>query len=165
MAISDLFKKKEQIDDSLIYAPVTGKVMKLADVQDEVFSSGAMGEGIAIEPSEGKVYAPCNGEVSALFPTGHAIGITAKNGADILIHVGMDTVSLNGEGFKIKTKTGDKVKKGQLLIEFDIDLIKSKGYMITTPVVVTNSNEAAEFNIKSIDTADKDTIILECKFE
>lgn len=124
-----------------LYAPIKGKTMPLSEVKDEVFSSGAMGDGIATDPEVGEVYAPCDGEISTFFPTGHAIGITAADGAEVLIHVGMDTVALNGEGFKPMAKEGDKVKKGQLLLKFDIKLIKSKGYSLVTPMIITNSDE------------------------
>lgn len=127
-----------------LYAPITGKVIALSEVEDEVFSSGAMGDGVGIVPAKGEVYAPCDGEISTFFPTGHAIGITAADGAEVLIHVGMDTVELNGEGFKPQAKEGDKVKKGQLLLKFDMELIASKGYKLVTPVIVTNADEVGE---------------------
>jgi PTS system beta-glucosides-specific IIC component len=127
-----------------IAAPVTGNVIALSDVKDEAFSTGALGQGLAIEPSEGKIYAPVDGEISTFFPTGHAIGITGDNGAEILIHVGMDTVELNGKGFTPKKKQGDKVKKGELLLEFDINVIKQAGLMTVTPVIITNSDDFAD---------------------
>lgn len=127
-----------------VYAPVTGEVRPLAECPDEVFSSEALGKGVFIEPAEGKVYAPCNGEISTLFETKHAIGITGTAGEEILIHVGMDTVNLGGEGFTAHINTGDKVKRGQLLLEFDMDFIRSKGLATATPVVVTNHDELGE---------------------
>jgi PTS system beta-glucosides-specific IIC component len=127
-----------------IAAPVTGNVIALSDVKDEAFSTGALGQGLAIEPSEGKIYAPVDGEISTFFPTGHAIGITGDNGAEILIHVGMDTVGLNGKGFTPKKKQGDRVKKGELLLEFDINVIKQAGLMTVTPVIITNSDDFAD---------------------
>jgi PTS system beta-glucosides-specific IIC component len=127
-----------------VAAPVTGKVIALSDVKDEAFSSGAMGQGLGIEPSEGKVYAPADGEISTFFPTGHAIGITSDNGIEILIHVGMDTVELNGKGFTPKKKQGDHVKKGELLLEFDMNVIKGAGYSTVTPVIITNSDDYAD---------------------
>lgn len=165
MSITDIFKKisgKEEPDAS-IYAPVAGKIIKLSDIQDEAFASGAMGEGIAIEPSEGKVYAPCDGEISAFFPTGHAFGITSKTGAEILIHVGMDTVNLGGQGFFAKAKSGEKVKKGQLLLEFDMEYIRSQNLPLTTPVVITNSGDMAELKTASVETVSNADIIMECK--
>ncbi|MCM1127463.1 MAG: beta-glucoside-specific PTS transporter subunit IIABC [Lachnospiraceae bacterium] len=121
-----------------LYAPITGKMIPLSDVEDEVFSSGALGGGVAFVPSVGEVYAPCDGVIATFFPTGHAIGMTAEDGAEVLIHVGMDTVALKGEGFTPMAKEGDKVKKGQLLLKFDIDLITQKGYKTVTPVILTN---------------------------
>ncbi|MFC6464048.1 beta-glucoside-specific PTS transporter subunit IIABC [Marinilactibacillus sp. GCM10026970] len=128
------------VEKEVIESPVTGTVLPLSEVKDEAFSSGAMGKGVAIEPTEGKVVSPVNGEVTALFPTGHAIGITSDEGVELLIHVGMDTVQLDGEGFTAHVKTGDRVEVGQTLIEFDIDLIKKAGYPVTTPVLVTNAD-------------------------
>ncbi|MGX7031012.1 beta-glucoside-specific PTS transporter subunit IIABC [Vagococcus zengguangii] len=122
-------------------SPLKGQVIALGDVEDAVFSSGAMGQGVAIEPTEGKLLAPVDGEIALLFPTGHAIGMKTTDGAEILMHIGMDTVELNGEGFTAHVAQGDQVKAGQLLIEFDIDFIKSKGKPTVTPIVVTNSAE------------------------
>ncbi|MDD6328168.1 MAG: beta-glucoside-specific PTS transporter subunit IIABC [Lachnospiraceae bacterium] len=127
-----------------IVAPIKGSVVALSDVKDEVFSSEAMGKGVAIEPSEGAVYAPADGVISTFFPTGHAIGITTDTGAEILIHVGMDTVDMDGDGFVPQKKQDDKVKKGELLLKFDIDKIKAAGHPITTPVIVTNSDDYAD---------------------
>lgn len=128
-------------DDKKIYAPIVGEAVALDTIQDEVFSSGAMGKGVAIIPAEGKVYAPCDGTISTFFPTGHAIGIETGHGADILIHVGMDTVKLDGKGFLPKVKEGDKVTRGQLLLEFDMEYMKSQGYSVITPVVITNTDD------------------------
>lgn len=121
-----------------LFAPITGKTIPVTEVEDEVFSSGALGDGIAIIPEAGEVYAPCDGEISTFFPTGHAIGITAPDGAEILIHVGMNTVELKGEGFEPMAKEGDTVRKGQLLLKFDMDMIAAKGYKLETPMIVTN---------------------------
>ena len=124
-----------------IASPVTGKVIPLSEIKDEVFSSGALGQGVGIIPSVGEVYAPADGELTTFFPTGHAIGIATDNGAEILIHVGMDTVSLNGKGFKPMKKQGDRVKKGELLLKFDINVIQDAGLLTDTPVVVTNVDD------------------------
>jgi PTS system beta-glucosides-specific IIC component len=126
-----------------IAAPITGKIIALSDVSDEAFSSGALGQGLAIEPAEGKVYAPIDGEISTFFPTGHAVGITGNNGAEILIHVGMDTVELNGKGFSPKKKQGDKVKSGDLILEVDLETVKAAGKPTVTPIIVTNSDDYA----------------------
>lgn len=120
-------------------SPLTGRLMPLSEVQDPVFSSGALGQGIAVEPEIGEVYAPCDGTISAFFETGHALGITSDQGGEVLIHVGMDTVNLKGEGFMPMVKVGDKVTTGQLLLKFDIPFIKSKGLSVVTPVLLSNS--------------------------
>ena len=132
--------------------------MALADVKDEVFSSESMGKGIAIEPEEGKVYAPADGVISTFFPTGHAIGITTDSGAEILIHVGMDTVEMNGDGFEPQKSQDDKVKKGDLLLKFNIDKIKAAGHPVTTPVIITNSDDYADViptNAPKVDSGDE----------
>lgn len=134
-----------ELNNKEVLSPLEGKVIELSKVKDVAFSSGALGKGVAIEPSEGKLYAPISGTVSALFPTKHAIGITADSGAEILIHIGMDTVQLKGEHFTTHIKKGDYVKNGQLLIEFDIDQILKTGKLLTTPVVITNHDK---FNIE-----------------
>ena len=128
-------------DVKVIAAPVKGEVKPLSEISDEAFSSGVLGLGCAIEPDEGKVYAPCDGKITTFFPTGHAIGISSDNGAEILIHVGMDTVKLDGKGFKPVKAQGDRVKRGDLLLEFDIELIKKEGYPATTPVIITNTDD------------------------
>ena len=130
--------------NEVVVAPAKGEVKPLSEAPDEVFASEAMGKGVVIVPSEGKIYAPVSGKVTSFFPTGHAIGIHSDNGADILIHVGMDTVKLNGDGFTKKVEQGATVKKGDLLLEFDIDKIKAAGYKIDTPVVVNNTKDYAD---------------------
>lgn len=124
-----------------ILSPVIGKAINLSDVPDETFAAGVLGLGAAVEPSEGKVIAPADGEVGTLFDTHHAIGLNLTNGAELLIHIGINTVELNGEGFTAYVSEGDKIKKGQTLITFDKDFIESKGYKTVTPVIVTNSFE------------------------
>lgn len=125
----------------LIASPMTGEAVELATIQDEAFATGALGKGIAIQPIDGKVYAPANGTITILFPTLHAIGITTENGTEILIHVGMDTVQLEGEGFTSHVQQGDKVIAGQLLLTVDLEVIRNKGYETVTPVIVTNTND------------------------
>lgn len=128
----------------MICSSLKGKTMKLEEVEDEAFSSGILGKGVAILPEEGVLYAPADGTISAFFPTGHAVGMTTEGGAELLMHVGMDTVQLNGKGFKPLAAVGDQVKKGQKLLEFDMNLIKEAGYSLLTPVLVTNADEAGE---------------------
>lgn len=131
-------KTKERM---VLVSPLEGKVVPLAEVPDQVFASGALGKGVAVEPSVGKLFAPADGTITTLFPTGHAVGLTTTDGAEILMHIGMDTVSLDGEGFEAAIKQGDTVKKGDLLVSFDIEKIKAAGLPVITPVVVTNTNE------------------------
>ncbi len=137
-----LFSKKKELD---LYAPITGKLIDITEVKDQVFSQKILGDGIAIEPSEGILYAPYDCEVVQLFHTLHAIGLKAKD-VELLVHIGMDTVELNGEGFKGFVNEGDHVKKGQKLIEFDIDYIKSQGKEATTPIVITNMDAVKSLN-------------------
>ncbi|AJH00313.1 PTS beta-glucoside transporter subunit EIIBCA [Clostridium beijerinckii] len=127
------------VKQEVLVSPIKGEVKPLSEIKDEAFSSGALGKGIAIEPVEGKVVAPVDGVLTTFFPTGHALGITSDSGAEILIHVGMDTVQLDGKHFTPKAKQGDIVKAGDVLLEFDINAIKSEGYSVITPVIVTNS--------------------------
>lgn len=121
-----------------VASPMKGRTMKLSEVADEAFASGLLGKGIAILPEEGAVYAPVDGTVSALFPTGHAIGLVSGGGTEVLIHVGMDTVKLEGKGFYPLVTAGDTVKQGQKLLEFDMKLIQDAGYSLVTPVLITN---------------------------
>ncbi len=127
-----------------IAVPVTGKAVPLSEVSDEAFASGIMGVGFAVIPEEGKLYAPVDGTVVAFFPTGHALSILSEGGAEILIHVGMDTVNLNGDGFNKIVEQGAKVKKGDLLLEFDIEKIKAAGLPIETPMIVSNPDDYAD---------------------
>lgn len=130
-----------ETSDNEILAPLTGKVIALENVPDETFAAGILGLGAAVEPSEGKVIAPADGTVGTLFDTHHAIGLNLDNGAELLIHIGINTVELNGEGFTAHVSEGDRVKKGQTLITFDKELIASKGYNTVTPVIVTNADD------------------------
>ena len=123
----------------VIASPLTGEVLPLSETPDAVFASGAMGQGVAIRPSVGEVVAPADGTIRLLFPTNHAIGLATDDGAELLIHVGMDTVELDGKGFTAHVVQGSKVKKGQLLLSFDMEAIQEAGYSVVTPVIVTNS--------------------------
>ena len=120
-----------------------GSVVLLADVKDPTFSSGALGAGIAVEPTEGKLYAPADGKITVAFPTGHAYGLRTEDGLDLLMHIGMDTVELDGQCFTPKVAKGDTVKRGDVIAEFDIPAIKDAGYLLVTPMVITNSKKAA----------------------
>lgn len=123
----------------ILSSPLEGKVVPLAEVKDQVFSSGALGKGIAIEPTIGALYAPADGTITTLFPTGHAVGLTTTDGAEVLMHIGMDTVELDGKGFEVFIKQDDQVKRGDLLVKFDLDTIKAAGLSTITPIVVTNT--------------------------
>lgn len=130
-----------------IYAPLTGEAIALQDVEDEVFASGVAGLGIAIRPSQGIVTAPCDALVSLVFPSKHAVGLTTQNGAELLIHVGLNTVMLEGQGFEVLVEEGANVKKGQTLLRFDMDFIQSKGCQLVSPVLVTNADDFQDIRI------------------
>ena len=132
-------KKKE--DAVILGSPIKGKAVSLSEVSDPTFSSGMLGKGSAVIPSEGKVFAPCDGEVGMVFDTLHAISMTAQNGAEILMHIGLDTVQMKGEGFQAYVKAGDQVKKGDLLLTMDIDKIKEAGYDPISPIIICNTDE------------------------
>lgn len=144
-SLPDSGRKAEEGEE--IASPLKGTLVPLSEINDTVFSSGAMGPGIAVLPAEGKVYAPADGTVSMLFDTLHAIGFVTEKGTEILIHVGMDTVKLDGKYFTAHTESGAEVKKGDLLLEFDMEKIKEEGYELSTPVIVTNSDEAGEVRV------------------
>ena len=139
--------EEKSIDNSIVFSPIDGKVIFLDKVNDGVFSEGMLGKGIAIEPSIGRAVSPINGVVSTVFETKHAIGLTSDDGIEILIHIGIDTVKLNGEHFNTHVKSGDKVKVGDILVEFDIEKIKEAGYPIVTPVIITNTDSYENIEI------------------
>ena len=149
--------------EGVIQTPIVGDVVALSNVNDPVFSSGAMGQGIAVKPSEDVVYAPADAEVTIVFPTGHAYGLRTANGAEILIHVGIDTVSMNGEGFNHKVAQGDKVKAGDVLGTFDSAKIAAAGLDNTTMVIVTNTAEFASVNPVASGLVAKGDAIIEVK--
>ena len=147
--VSAVEKSSTEDQENVVDAPLNGKAIPLADVPDETFAKGVLGLGAAIEPHEGKVVAPADGTVETIFDTKHAIGLALNNGAEILIHVGINTVELGGEGYQAFVQEGDTVKKGQTLITFDMDFIKSKGYNLVTPVIVTNADDYAKVELKA----------------
>ncbi len=126
-------------------APVSGEVIPLGEVNDPTFAMEMVGKGVAIRPAAGAIVAPCEGKVDMVFETGHAITLMADCGAEILIHIGLDTVNLKGEHFSVKVKSGDKVTKGELLLEFDREAIAAAGYDTVTPMVVCNPEHFAAF--------------------
>lgn len=133
----EMFKKKK---DSDLYAPVTGEAIKLEEVPDKMFADKLMGDGIAFKFDGNIVCAPCDGEISMIANTLHAFGITAENGAEILVHIGLDTVELKGHGFKSMTKAGRKVKRGTPIIEIDRNIMKSNNVNLITPMIITNGD-------------------------
>lgn len=143
-----------------LYAPMAGKAVAISQVPDPTFAEGMLGNGIAIEPTEGKVYAPCDATVDMMFPTGHAVSLVADCGAEILIHVGLETVSLEGKPFTIHAANGDKVKKGQLLIEVDLKAVEAAGLKTITPMVVCNTDNYPTFQTKvDRDVTNADVVI------
>ena len=151
------------LQDETIVSPIVGQTVALSDVNDPVFSSGAMGQGLAIKPSEGVVYAPADAEVTIAFGTGHAYGLKTANGAEILIHVGIDTVTMNGEGFEQKVSQGDKVKTGDVLGTFEIEKIAAAGLDDTTMVIVTNTADYASVTPVAEKTVAKGDAVIELK--
>ena len=137
---------KESVENGTIYSPIEGNAIRLSEVKDETFAGEVLGGGFAIVPTTGKVVAPCNGTVETLFETKHAIGIKTEDGAEVLIHIGINTVELKGKFYKAYISEGEKVSAGQLLMEFDIEGIKAAGYDVTTPVIITNSDDYAEIS-------------------
>ena len=146
-----------------VYAPLVGDMAPITESKDPVFSQGTMGQGVVIEPSEGHVYAPMNGTISLVFPSKHAIGITDDHGIDMLIHVGLDTVNLNGQYFETHVKQGDRVTVGDLLLDFDIEGIKESGFLTQTQIVITNSDSYQVDPIIKDGYVNKDTSILQVK--
>ncbi len=145
MGLFDFMKKK----GISLAAPVKGECIPISEVADPTFAEEILGKGIAIKPSEGKIYAPADGVVSTVFPTGHAVGVTTPDGVEILIHVGLDTVQLKGQFFQTKVEENQKVSRGDLLLEADINEIAGAGYDTVTPVIICNSTDFAEVNCKA----------------
>ena len=149
--------------DTVLSACLNGTVVPLADVKDEAFASGVLGDGIAIEPSDGELVAPADGEISSTFETHHAVGMTTADGAELLMHIGIDTVKLGGKHFTYLVNEGDKVKKGQPLIRFELEAIKAEGYPVTTPVIVCNTDDYAVVEAKASGTVKQGDALLELK--
>lgn len=149
--------------DTVLSACLNGTVVPLADVKDEAFASGALGDGIAIEPIDGELVAPADGEISSTFETHHAVGMTTVDGAELLMHIGIDTVKLGGKHFTYLVNEGDKVKKGQPLIRFELEAIKAEGYPVTTPLIVCNTDDYAAVAAKASGTVKQGDALLELK--
>lgn len=154
-------KKTElKVKKEVVASPLTGKVVPLTEVKDEAFSGELLGKGVAVDPTEGNVVAPCNGTVTTLFPTKHAIGIVTENGAELLIHLGLDTVKLDGEHFTAHIAQGDKVKKGQLMVTVDLEAVKAAGYSMVTPIIVTNTPDYLDVVAMSSTSVNKEEELL-----
>ena len=152
-----------ELKDELVLSPLSGSVLALADVNDPVFASGAMGQGVAIKPSQGVVYAPADAEVTIAFETGHAYGLKTVKGAEILIHVGIDTVSMNGDGFDQKVAQGSRVKAGDVLGTFDADKIAAAGLESTTMIIVTNTTEYSSVSTVAGESVEQGQALLDLK--
>lgn len=159
--LGKLFKKKEEVTDITLVAPINGEVIALEDVPDPVFSEKMMGAGLAIRPTTGEVVSPVTGKIIQVFPTKHAIGILADNGAEILIHIGLETVNLKGEGFTAYVEEGDKVKQGDVLVRFDMDIVQKKAKSMITPVIITNTDNMSRIEGKDVQRviAGKDAVL------
>ena len=155
-----IFKKLFGKKVDCVYAPMAGKAVPITQVPDPTFAEGMLGNGIAIEPADGKVYAPCDATVDMMFTTGHAVSLVADFGAEILIHVGLETVSLEGKPFTVHVANGDKVTKGQLLLEADLEAIKAAGLNTVTPVLICNTDDYPTFNtVVGKDVTNDDAVI------
>lgn len=153
----NLFKKKGHV----LGAPTKGKAVPLSEVNDPTFAEEMLGKGAAVIPSEGKIYAPADGEIGMVFDTLHAVSMVTDFGAEVLIHVGLDTVKMNGEGFTGHVKAGDHVKKGELLLEVDLEKVKAAGYDIITPVLVCNTPDYKSVeNVGTKDVAAGDDLVI-----
>lgn len=155
-SLKKMFGGKEE--KKTVLAPAAGKAVSLKEVSDPTFSQEILGKGVAIIPSEGKIVAPADGTISVFFETKHAVSISAENGAEIIVHVGLDTVNLKGEHFTAHKQQGDKVKAGELLLEFDMEAIKAAGYDVITPVIICNTPDFPDMvchtgqDVKELDT-------------
>ncbi len=155
--LKEMFNKNNK---ELIYAPISGQVVPVTEVSDPTFGEEMVGKGVAIRPTEGKVYAPVNGNITAVFPTLHAIAMVSEDGTEILMHIGLDTVKLKGEFFKAHVDSGADVKKGDLLLEFDIKAISEAGYDTISPVVVCNVDNYTAIEGQPKAQATQDDVII-----
>lgn len=156
-----LFGKKKKINPNHIYAPIEGEAVAITEVPDPTFAEGMLGNGIAIMPTDGKVCAPVNGTVETMFDTGHAVTLVSESGMEILIHVGLETVGLNGAPFQVMVKNGQAVKKGDILMIADLEAIKAAGLPTITPVLVCNSDDYTTFNTIVGKTVTNDDVVIE----
>ena len=156
---SKLFGKTGEMNPNYVYAPMAGEAVAITEVPDPTFAGGALGNGVAIQPTDGKVCAPFNGTVDMMFETGHAVSLISDSGIELLIHVGLETVGLKGAPFQVKVQSGQKVKKGDILMIVDLEAIKAAGLPTITPVVVCNSFDYTDFDTTLGAVTDSDVII------
>lgn len=146
-----LFGKAKEVDKNIkIYAPLTGEYVKIEDIPDPVFAQKMMGEGFGINPTEGEVVSPIEGKVDNVFPTKHAVGLKAENGLELLVHIGLDTVQLDGKGFEVLVESGDDIKIGDPLIRFDLEYINNIAKSIISPIIITNSDQTESIHIEDV---------------
>lgn len=158
-----LFGKGDKVKANAIYAPVSGKAVPITEVPDPTFAEGMLGNGVAIIPDDGKICAPCDAKVDMMFVTGHAVSLVADNGAEVLIHVGLETVALEGKPFTIHAKNGDTVKKGDLLMEVDLEMIKAAGLNTITPILICNSDDFSTFKTTVNQDVTNADVVIELK--
>ena len=159
MGLFDFMKGKKGV---ALAAPVSGECIPISQVPDPTFAEEILGKGIAIRPSQGKFYSPVDGVVSTVLPTGHAVGVTSPEGTEVLIHVGLDTVQLKGQFFKTLVEAEQKVKKGDLLLEADLEEISRAGYNTVTPMIVCNSDDYAEVKCRTEGTVSPGEEVITC---
>lgn len=146
-----LFGKGKEVNKNIeIYAPLTGEYVKIEDIPDPVFAQKMMGEGFGINPTEGEVVSPIEGKVDNVFPTKHAIGLKADNGLELLVHIGLDTVQLDGEGFEVLVNSGDTVQVGDSLVKFNLEYISNNAKSVISPVIITNTDQTSAININDV---------------
>ncbi|NLC75880.1 MAG: PTS glucose transporter subunit IIA [Clostridiales bacterium] len=158
MGLFDKFVNKKTVEGIILGAPVSGEIIDITEVSDPTFAEKILGDGIAIRPSEGKFYAPCDGTLESLYPTGHAYSISSEDGAELLVHIGINTVELKGKHYSVHAKQGQKVRKGDLLVEVDLDAVRGDGYDVVTPMIIMNSGDYSKMNktsgeVRALDNA------------
>lgn len=158
---SKLFQNKETTDGNRIAAPMAGRAVAITEVPDPAFAGKLLGDGIAIIPTDGRVYAPCDAAIDTVFESGHAVSLVSSTGVELLIHVGLETVNLNGAPFTIRVRNGQKVRKGQLLMEADLEMIKAAGLNTITPVIVCNADTYLSFKTVCGREVAKDDVVIE----
>ena len=155
--------KQNEKEAQIFYSPLEGNAIALSEVKDDTFASAVLGKGMAVIPTKGEVKAPCDATVSMIFDTKHAIGLSTDDGVELLIHIGLNTVELEGRYYTVHVNEGDKVTRGQMLITFDMDKIKEAGYDVTTPIIVTNSDDFTSVKQLKKGTVNNDSSVMEVK--